>query len=419
MNYKIFPPDGILEAEVILPLSKSESNRALIINALCCDDVQLEVARCSDTDAVKSALASTVGEINVGNAGTAMRFLTAYFARQEGVGVILTGDERMCQRPIGPLVTALRQCGADIEYLADEGFPPLKISGRKLTGGDVEVDNAMSSQYVSALLMIAPYMSAGIRLHLGDTDVSMPYIELTISMMRLAGAEVEREDNVITVSPKHYDKPIGSVGGDWSAAAFWFEMVAASSGFVTLKGLDKKSAQGDRKALDLFGRLGVAVEEEPENADDIELCGSPDVAPRLNLDMTDTPDLVQSLVVACVLIGVPFTLTGVSNLRIKETDRLEALRRELIKIGVEMEVAEDVITWGGRRMPIAEMPEFDTYGDHRMAMAFAPVSVYIPGIVIRDAQVVSKSYPEYWEHLQQAGFEIVDADEYISEEEGQ
>lgn len=418
MNYKIFPPDGILEAEVILPLSKSESNRALIINALCCADVQPEVARCSDTDAVKSALASSAGEINVGNAGTAMRFLTAYFARQEGIEVILTGDERMCQRPIGPLVTALRLCGADIEYLADEGFPPLKINGRKLTGGDVEVDNAMSSQYVSALLMIAPYMSAGIRLHLGDTDVSMPYIELTINMMRLAGAEVEREDNVIIVTPKHYDMPIGSVGGDWSAAAFWLEMVAASSGFVTLKGLDKKSAQGDRKALDLFGRLGVAVEEEPENADDIELCGSPDVAPRLNLDMTDTPDIVQSLVVACALIGVPFTLSGVSNLRIKETDRLEALRRELLKIGVEMEVAEDVITWGGRRMPIAEMPEFDTYGDHRMAMAFAPVSVYIPGIVIRDAQVVSKSYPEYWEHLQQAGFEIVDADEDINEEEG-
>ncbi len=416
MNYKIYPPDGILEAEVVLPLSKSESNRALIINALNGMETSFEVARCSDTDAVKSALTFSADEINVGNAGTAMRFLTAYFAQREGLEVILTGDERMRQRPIAPLVTALCKCGADIEYLAEDGFPPLKIKGRKLTGGDVDVDNAMSSQYVSALLMIAPYMNDGIRLHLGETEVSMPYIELTMDMMRRAGAEVERVDSVITVSAKHYDKPIGSVGGDWSAAAFWLEMVAVSSGFVTLKGLDKKSAQGDRGAMDLFCRLGVAIEEEPENADDIELCGSPDVAPRLNLDMTAMPDLVQPLVVACAMIGVPFTLCGVTNLRIKETDRLEALRRELMKIGVEMEVEKDVISWSGRRMPIAEMPEFDTYGDHRMAMAFTPVSLYIPGIVIRDAQVVGKSYPEYWEHLRQAGFEIVDAEDSENEE---
>ncbi|MDE7411095.1 MAG: 3-phosphoshikimate 1-carboxyvinyltransferase [Paramuribaculum sp.] len=418
MNYRIYPPDGILETSVTVPLSKSESNRALIINALGGYGTDLTVARCSDTEAVQKALASTeAGEINVGNAGTAMRFLTAYFAMQEGRVVTLTGDDRMCKRPIGPLVTALRACGASIAYMGEEGFPPLRITGRLLEGGEVSVDSSMSSQFVSALLMIAPYMRCGLQLSLGDAVVSKPYMDLTVALMLKAGAEVDSEDGIITVKAGGYDKPVTRVGADWSAAAFWLEMVAVSSGFVTLRGLDKKSVQGDRAAMNLFGQLGVSCSDEPENDEDIELCGNPDVAPRLTLDMSDTPDIVQAAAVACALTGVPFMFTGVSTLRIKETDRIEALRGELFKLGIEIEAGTDYIAWGGRRMPIAEMPEFDTYGDHRMAMAFAPVALYIPGVVIRDVDVVNKSYPDYWEHLRQAGFVTEDADTYTEEGE--
>lgn len=413
MNYRIYPPEDIMEATVTMPLSKSVSNRALIINALTVNAAPAApLADCGDTIAMRRALASADEKIDIGDAGTAMRFLTAFYATREGRTTLLDGSERMRHRPIAPLVDALRQCGADIKYAGEEGFPPLRITGRQLTGGDMSIDASISSQFISALLMIAPLMTDGLRLHLDGDPASLPYIDLTVDMMRRAGAEAERYNDLLTVGHGSYD-PAATLPaeGDWSAASYWYEIEAITGGFLTLKGLDASSRQPDRRAIDLFGALGAVTQPGEESADDLDLTGSPDVAPRLNADLSATPDLTPAIAVTCAMIGVPFRLTGLQSLRIKECDRIAAISAELLKIGVVTEtIGDHTLAWDGRRRPIVELPVFDTYGDHRMAMALAPVSIYIPGIVVRDAEVASKSYPAFWEHLQQAGFVLTDAD---------
>lgn len=415
MDYRIFPPDGILEARVDLPLSKSISNRALIINALTPGSSPLqEVAACDDTDVMVSALGSQSDYINVGAAGTAMRFLAAYFAAgaREGT-VVLDGSERMRQRPIGPLVDALRACGAEIEYAGEEGFPPLRITGRRLAGGEISIPASVSSQYISALLMIAPCMERGLTLHLDGEIMSLPYIRMTIAMMKQRGvrADFDEREGVVAVAPGKYDASCQlPVEADWSAATFWYEIVALTAGWITLAGgLTERSLQGDAAACRIFGRLGVSTSWEDVEDGDAELSGNPDADARLDLDMRDIPDMAQAVVVTCAMLGTPFSISGLDSLRIKETDRLEALRRELLKTGISVDIHADILkgltmSWDGSRRPIAASPEFDTYKDHRMAMAFAPVSVFIPGIIVRDVEVVAKSYPGYWDALREAGF---------------
>lgn len=413
MDYRILPPSELPEAEIKLPLSKSMCNRALIINALggfATDEADMAV--CDDTRVMKAALDSADELIDIDGAGTAMRFLTAYFSIAQGRTVTLTGNDRMRQRPIAPLVEALRSLGADISYLAQEGYPPLRIVGKKLTGGNLTIDNTQSSQFISALLMIAPCLEGGLSVTLTSDSGSMPYIDLTLVMMCRSGAKAERERLEINVAPGGYSAQSTDIEADWSAAAFWYEIEAVSSGFITLLGLRKDSLQGDAAAARIFADLSVNTEF---NADydglgpAAELLASPDLSPRLNLDLADYPDMAPAVAVTCALTGIPFILSGLGSLVLKECDRLEALRLELDKIGVECAVSADgVLSWDGRRVPMRGLPEFDTYGDHRMAMAFAPVAFYIPGIKIRDVEVVSKSYPEFWEHLQQAGFTLVD-----------
>lgn len=413
MNYKISPPDGILEASITMPLSKSVSNRALIINALASNPASpAPLAECSDTAVMLQALKDdSATSVDIADAGTAMRFLTAYFASQPGRTVTIDGTQRMRQRPIAPMVEALRQLGADIEYAGNEGFPPLNIIGRQLTGGEIEIDATVSSQFISALLMVAPAMTHGLKLHLRGEAASLPYIDLTLHMMSQAGIECERVADTITVAKGTYDTVTFPAEGDWSAAAFWYEIVALTGGFLTLEGLNISSRQPDRRTVELFESLGVTT-EEGEEAGSLDLAGSPDVSPRLIVDLAPTPDLAPAIAVTCAMIGVPFRLTGLRNLRIKETDRLTALAKELSKIGVVTEtIGDHTLEWNGRRRPLIEIPTFDTYNDHRMAMAFAPVAAYIPGIVVRDVEVVGKSYPEYWDHLRRAGFDITDADE--------
>lgn len=410
MNYRIFPPQELLEASIELPLSKSMSNRALIISAFAPNVARPErLADCTDTRALEAALASDAPEVNVGGAGTAMRFLTAYFASQPGRVVTLDGDARMRQRPIGVLVDALRDCGAAIEYAGEEGFPPLRITGTRLHGGNVTVDAGISSQYISALLMAAPIMTRGLVLELDGDVSSLPYIDLTIDMMKHAGAVVERDRETVTVAPQGYSGGNPMVEADWSAASYWYEIEALTSGFLTLNGLSGTSKQGDRCVADIYADLGVTTDFNGEDGG-VELMGSPDLSPRLILDMSHCPDIAQTVAVTCAMIGVPFKLTGLASLRIKETDRISALANELRKVGVVTVTSDSTIEWDGRRMPVLSLPEFDTYGDHRMALAFAPVAVYIPGVVIRDAEVVDKSYPEYWAHLESAGFVITDGD---------
>lgn len=421
MNYKIYPPDGILEATIAMPLSKSVSNRQLIISALTPGGSTIDaIADCSDTQVIAKALNSDDETIDCHDAGTAMRFLTAYFATQQGREVTLTGTERMLKRPVAPLVKALRECGADITYIGEEGFPPLHIKGCKLSADNLEIDSTVSSQFISALLMIAPLMTGGMKLRMDGEPVSLPYIDLTLSIMRKAGINCERAGVDIEVAEGSYSPTTFEGEGDWSAATFWLEIEALSGAFLSLSGLDPDSYQPDRKALDLFGQLGAVIDTDPE--EDIEgtipFTGSPDVSPRLTWDFASTPDMAPAVAVTCAMIGVPFTLTGLESLVIKESDRLTAIAAELRKIGVVCtRTGDHTLQWDGRRMPVTERPVFETYNDHRMAMALAPVSLYIPGIVVKDIEVVSKSYPEYWDHFRQAGFQIIDADAKIDEEE--
>lgn len=413
MNYRILPPDEILEARVAMPASKSISNRALIINALTPDAGSIDgLAVCDDTAVLAAALSQgpEVKDVNVGAAGTSMRFLTAYYAALPGADVTIDGSERMRKRPIAKLVDALRQAGAEIEYAGEEGYPPLHIKGQKLKGGDMVIDANISSQYISALLMIAPTMTAGLNLTLRGEIASRPYIKMTLAMMEAAGVESSFEGNNIKVTPQSY-RPVNThVEGDWSAAAFWLEIAAVSCGCVTLDNLVLDSLQGDKVAAKLFAELGIETTEGEEGG--LDLVASPDQNARFTADMADCPDLAQAIIVACALIGIPFRITGLHSLRIKETDRLEALRRELAKIGVIVEIEGDnVMEWTGARVPFTAMPEFDTYEDHRMAMAFAPVALAIPGIIINNIEVVSKSYPEYWDHLRAADFTLLDASE--------
>lgn len=406
LDYRIIPPDGFLEARLNLPLSKSMSNRALIINALTTGASPLEnVAVCDDTDAMRAALsAQDADEINIGAAGTTMRFLTAYFAVKDGCDLLLDGSERMRHRPIGVLVDALKQLGADIEYAGEGGFPPLRIKGHRLKGGELTLDSSVSSQYISALLMVAPTMTEGLKLTFAGETVSRPYILMTLKMMEDAGIESDFVDGVVTVRPQTYRPYDYKIEGDWSAAAAWYEIEAISSGSVTIDNLARVSCQGDRRLADIFTSLGVETEWEGEDGGS-DLVASPDQDARLRHDFSDNPDLAQYVIVTCVMLGIPFRFTGLSTLAIKETDRIAALTAELAKIGILLQPeGTDVVAWEGQRRPFDTLPVFDTYDDHRMAMCLAPISIFLPGIVIRNVEVVAKSYPGFWEELSKAGF---------------
>lgn len=412
MNFKIFPPEQFVQVPIELPLSKSESNRQLIINAMTPRASDLKrVAQCDDTDAVVRALRVDNGVVNIGAAGTAMRFLTAYFACKEGADVILDGTDRMRKRPISPLVDALRTLGADIQYVGEEGFPPLKIRGQKISGGEVEMDAHVSSQYVSSLLMVAPSMKHGLTLRLRGEIVSAPYIRMTVSLMASAGinATFNEASGVITVPVGVYSPSLPSVEADWSAASYWHALAAISSERVILKGLRAGSLQGDAVVGKLFEVTGLRTEFNGEG--NLELTLTPDVGSACRIDLSDTPDLAQTLAVCYCLLGIPFEFSGLETLRIKETDRLAALQTELGKLGYVLDIENsDTLIWRGASFyPGDEIEPIATYDDHRMAMAFAPAALFFPGLQINDVQVVSKSYPDFWQHLASLGFQLVEA----------
>ncbi len=388
------------------------SNRALIINALTPGAAPLtELAVCNDTAAMLQALTSQDSDsINVGAAGTTMRFLTAYFAAKEGCDLLLDGSERMRQRPIGVLVDALRALGAEIDYAGEEGFPPLRIRGHRLKGGELSLDATVSSQYISALLMIAPLMSEGLKLTLEGETVSRPYILMTLKMMEDAGVESDYFNDVVTIKPQTYRPYNFKIEGDWSAAAAWYEIEAISSGAVTIDNLTQDSCQGDRKLADIFAKLGVHTEWEGENGG-TDLVPAPDQDARLRVDFSETPDLALYAIVTCAMLGIPFHFTGLSTLAIKETDRVSAITTELAKVGILLQPeGKDILAWEGQRCPFTTLPRFDTYEDHRMAMCLAPIAIFIPGIIINDMEVVAKSYPTFWTELHNAGFILLDGD---------
>lgn len=409
MQIKAFAPKYV-KGKVILPSSKSLSNRVLVINALSGNRGMLpeNVSDCDDTRVMIKWLDGCDETVDVGAAGTAMRFSTALLAVSEGYRVI-TGSERMKQRPIALLVDALRGLGAEIEYVGNEGYPPLRIKGNPtIKGGCVSLSGGVSSQYISALLMIAPMMEEGLTLTLTGDVVSRPYIDMTIGLMRDFGAKVMwMDDNVVRVEPRVYSKRDFFVESDWSACSYWYEMVALGDGDVLLPGLFKDSFQGDSRVAEFFSMLGVATEyvEGEGMGACVHIYRTGDVCGRLDLDLVEQPDLAQTLVVCCCMMGVPFRFTGLQSLKIKETDRINALRTEMRKLGyVVGEENDSVLYWNGERCEADTEPVIYTYDDHRMAMAFAPCALKLGEIRINDPHVVSKSYPGYWEDLRSVGF---------------
>ena len=389
-----------------------------LTNISDCDDTRV-MLKAFDNDATKYSFADDGARIvDIGAAGTSMRFLTAFFASQEGAEVVMSGSERMKQRPIALLVDALRTLGAQIDYVGAEGFPPLRIHGRKLEGGTLTIDGSVSSQYISALLMIAPTMSKGLALTLSGHITSVPYIEMTLGMLRQFGitSTWDHLTQVISIAPQPYKAQQYHVESDWSAASYWYEIasLAASSlpSTITLEGLHAQSLQGDAAIANYFEALGIGTTYR-DDAVTLEPCDIPNEARTpLEMDLTSRPDLAQTLIVTCCALNVPFRITGLHTLRIKETDRVAALETELKKLGyvvTDQELNGSVeMQWDGSRCEAETAPVIATYKDHRMAMAFAPMALVLPSrsILIDDPGVVSKSYPNYWEDLRKAGFSI-------------
>lgn len=402
-----------LTARIALPASKSVSNRALLLQALC-PTVRYAIenlAVCDDTDhMLRGVEAKRAGAslIDVGATGTAMRFLTAYLAIAEGE-TVLTGSERMQQRPIGVLVEALRTLGADIDYVNKEGYPPLCVRGKKLRGGTLEVDASISSQYISALLMIAPCLSDGLTLRLKGNIASRTYIELTLDLMRRYGAMAEWVDRQsIRVWPGSYEDVPLAVEADWSAASYWYELaaIAAHRGcdvdFV-LPALTPDSRQGDRVVAQLFEPLGVKTEYTNEG---VRLLNSEFIIHNSEIDFTHCPDIAQTLAVTYCLLGVPYVFKGVHSLRIKETDRVAALIAELRKLGYVLRAeGDELLVWDGTRCEAESAPTIATYDDHRMAMSFAPAALCFGGLTIEHPEVVTKSYPGFWEEVKKLQIE--------------
>lgn len=383
------------DLQVQLPASKSISNRALILNALSKSGKTIHnLAKCDDTDVLLAALRSDGNHFDIGAAGTAMRFLTAYLCLKEGEWIV-TGSERMKQRPIKVLVEALRTLGADVDYLENEGFPPLKIKGGAMKGGEITIDGSVSSQYISALLMIAPCLQDGLTLKFQGKVVSKPYIMMTLQMMSQFGITYQWEDDIIKVVPQAYTPVDYTVESDWSASSYWYEIALLSGGDTTftLPKLYRESLQGDARVKDIFEPLGVSTKFV---GNDIQIVCDKEVVGQFKYDFSEQPDLAQTVVVTCCCMDVPFHFSGLQTLKIKETDRIAALMNECKKLGFLLEEpAEGELAWRGVKIAKSDEP-IATYKDHRMAMSFAPAALKVGTIRIDDPMVVSKSYPEYW-----------------------
>ena len=414
-QYRLTAPER-LNQTIQLPASKSISNRALIIYALSGGrNLPQNLSDCDDTEVIIDALRYMPEEINIKAAGTAMRFMTAYLSVMRGTHII-TGTERMQHRPIAILVDALRRLGAQIEYVGEEGFPPLKITGKKLVGGQLEIPGNVSSQYISALLMIGPMLKEGLTLQLTGDIISRPYIDLTLWMMGEFGAEAKWSSaDTITVNHKAYKSREYYIESDWSGASYWYEMMALSKdrdAEVRLTGLMDGSMQGDSTTRYIFSLLGVKTIFETQKKgvpQMVTLKKNGRGVSKLEYDFVNVPDLAQTFVVTCAALDIPFYFKGLATLKIKETDRIEALKREMKKLGYVIHDANDSeLYWDGERCEPSLEQGIDTYEDHRMALAFAPFALKNDGLIINNPQVVTKSYPKFWDDLKSVGFEIID-----------
>ncbi|NDV81812.1 3-phosphoshikimate 1-carboxyvinyltransferase [Bacteroides sp. 51] len=402
IRYKLTFPSGI-QGAIQLPSSKSISNRSLIINALAENRLAPDnLSDCDDTRVMIKALNNEGEVIDIMAAGTAMRFLTAYLTVTPGTHII-TGTERMRQRPIKILVDALRELGADIEYVENEGYPPLRITGKELAGQSIRLKGNVSSQYISALLMIAPTLKNGLRLFLTGEVISRPYINLTLQLMKDFGVHaIWDSENSLVIEHQSYKSVPFTVESDWSAASYWCQIAALSEeAEIELLGLFAESYQGDSRGAGVFKKLGVETVFTDKG---VLLKKNSHHVDRLEEDFIDIPDLAQTFVVTCALLNIPFHFTGLQTLKIKETDRIAALIVEMAKLGyVIREENNSELIWDGECTEPQDTPVIKTYEDHRMAMAFAPAAIRCPQLLIAEPHVVSKSYPGYWDDLKKVG----------------
>jgi len=373
-----------VNCEIDLPSSKSISNRLLIIQALCKQDFEIKnLSNSDDTNSLKNALNTTEERIDVGAAGTSFRFLTSYLATQKGKEFILTGTDRMKERPIQNLVAALQLLGAKIDYLEKDGFPPLKIKGTTILGGETTIDASISSQFISSLLLIAPTLANGLILNISGNLVSKSYIQMTLKLMEEFGIKHSWNDNKIVVNQQNYIGKNYTIEADWSAATFWFEIASLSDVCnIKLNGLQQNSIQGDAKAKTIFKDFGIASVFE-NNA--LTLTKNNQKSLKV-IDLTDSPDMYQSLKCTLFALNKTTEIVGISTLKNKETDRMKAVENELKKLSTSKII--------------------ETYKDHRMAMSFAPLSLKYGELTITNSEVVSKSYPNFWKDLSKAGFII-------------
>ncbi|MFO7668892.1 MAG: 3-phosphoshikimate 1-carboxyvinyltransferase [Bacteroidales bacterium] len=407
MKKVIFAPQNSIKEIIYLPSSKSISNRMLIMQALSGSGIEPgNLSDSDDTRVLRDALKQASGVIDIGHAGTAMRFLTAFLSTRDQ-RVVLTGSDRMKQRPVGALVDALRELGAGIKYLEREGCAPLEIGGGMKEGGSIVVDGGISSQFISALMMIGPVLEGGLHLSLSGDVVSATYIRMTLSLMQKGGIEATFNGREINIPQGTYNFGRYVVESDWSGASYWYQVAAMMPGSViTLPNLEKDSLQGDSVLASLFLQLGV---QSLFDGNSLVLRSGGKVNRALyEYDFTGCPDLVQTCAVTLCALGVPFRFSGTRTLRVKETDRLAALQVELGKFGFKLDTdtGGDWILWKGNKGQPANHPEVETYHDHRMAMAFAPLAIPFGKIIVNDPMVVTKSYPGFWQDLEKAGFPV-------------
>ncbi len=408
MNLTLHKASSIHDITIHLPGSKSISNRILIIKALSGLDFTIQnLSDSDDTKHLQEALDTYKSSaiINVGHAGTDMRFLTAFLSLKNG-DYELTGSERLQQRPVKDLVEVLKTLGADISYKNNVGYPPLLINGKQLNGGKVEISGGVSSQFITALLLVAPYFTNGLELTIIGDLVSKPYVNMTIELMKEFGASVIWNNSKITVHPVPYTylKKEFTVESDWSAASYYYSIVALSGINTSLhvNGLFQKSLQADSVCAEIYKNFGVTTSYS-EN--EITITKSTTISKsELEYNFIECPDILQTLVCTSVGLQISFTFTGLQTLKVKETDRIIALKNEFLKFEIELIVTENSIQWNGEdRINKSIVVSIATYNDHRMAMSFATLSVVLDEIIIEDANVVSKSYPLFWEHLKQIG----------------
>ena len=393
---------GSVVGKIQVTGSKSESNRMLLLQALFPQIELTNLSNSDDTVAMKSGLESEDALVDIGHAGTTMRFLTAYFSTIENQEKTLTGSQRMQERPIGILVDALRQLGADITYLKNEGYPPLLIKGKKLSANEVRLSADISSQYITALMLIAPRLAGGLRLHLQGMITSVPYIKMTQSLLHDIGIEASFSDQTIEISPKmDIDATTHAVESDWSSASYYFGIAAlAREADIHLSTYKENSLQGDRVLMNIYEQLGVQSSIENNT---LHLHKQALHSTSIQLDLSNAPDIAQTIVVSCYGLGIACDIKGLHTLKIKETDRLVALQNELTKLGATIEITDRSLHLHKRNNPIRPNVLIETYHDHRMAMAFAPLALLVP-IRIQDADVVTKSYPGFWKDLEMNGF---------------